>query len=314
MIEPQVLIISNKFDFATDLITNKLRENNVEYLRLNRDQLDEYEIVLDPIRQFMNVKDDGLNYKITSQNLSSIYYRAPTFLRDIFQDELEEEEQLFRTQWAAFVRSVSIFENVKWVNNPLDVYKAEIKPLQLLYAKKAGFNVPETMVTNVIKKNTEHKIAIKSIDTAIINKKNEEAFIYTTIYDVNELEDNSYSSPFFIQRGLTPKTDVRVTIIDNEVIAVKIKGTTDIDIDWRRYTDGFIYELFTLPEEIKYKCLQFAKSLNLIFAAIDLIIFESQYYFIEVNPTGEWSWLQKNTNFKFDSLIAKSLYNGINRQ
>jgi glutathione synthase/RimK-type ligase-like ATP-grasp enzyme len=45
------------------------------------------------------------------------------------------------------------------------------------------------------------------------------------------------------------------------------------------------------------------------FGAIDLIFHNNEYYFIEINPTGEWSWLQKITGYKFDELIVKSLKN-----
>jgi glutathione synthase/RimK-type ligase-like ATP-grasp enzyme len=250
---------------------------------------------------------------LKKEKLKSIYYRAPTFLRDIFQNSLSEEEQLYRTQWAAFVRSLIIFENIKWVNNPVATYKAEIKPMQLFYANKVGFRVPETLVTNVTKKSPGKTFAIKSIDTAIIAREDEEAFIYTSIQAGENLEDNAYASPFFLQEGLTPKVDVRITVIDKDVIAVKLKNKDGIDGDWRIYDGNITYELFELPKEIKDKCLMFTQLFDLSFAAIDMVICNDQYFFIEVNPTGEWSWLQKHTGFEFDSLIANSLCNEIIR-
>lgn len=46
---PKILIISNKYDFSTDLITARLHSQNESYLRLNRDQLGEYKINFDPV-------------------------------------------------------------------------------------------------------------------------------------------------------------------------------------------------------------------------------------------------------------------------
>jgi RimK-like ATP-grasp domain len=308
-IEPQVLIISNKFDFSTDLITNKLRELKIPFLRLNRDDLKEYKIELNPFTPYMDVYIDGYEYHISEETLNSIYYRAPTFLRDIFQEGLSEEEQLYRTQWAAFVRSLIVFENVKWVNSPVSTYRAEMKPYQLKLAKKIGFNVPETLIANYLEKGifTYDKIAIKSIDTAIVNNGNNEAFIYTTILNNNTLATENYSSPFFIQQGLIPKVDIRVTIIDKTVVAIKIIGSDEITDDWRKYKGGIKYELFELPEKIKNYCLDLAKELDLFFCAIDFVIHNNEYYFIEVNPTGEWAWLQTNTGYEFDSQITQIL-------
>ncbi len=38
--------------------------------------------------------------------------------------------------------------------------------------------------------------------------------------------------------------------------------------------------------------------LGLSFGAIDLIESNNGYYFIEVNPTGEWAWLVENAGLK----------------
>ena len=135
----------------------------------------------------------------------------------------------------------------------------------------------------------------------------EEAFIYTTILPVQEIKLGHYSSPFFLQEGLIPKIDIRVTIIDREVIAVKIEADSGIDIDWRKYKGELRYSLFALPVEIKNKCIELTKSLKLIFSAIDLVLHNNVYYFIELNPTGEWLWLQNNTNYPFDEIITQNL-------
>lgn len=309
MLFPKVLIISTSLDFSTDLICLQLNNLKISYLRLNRDQLGEYDITLNPCVPELIVLSKEYSYLINSSSLVSVYYRAPSFLREIFQDAISDEEQLYKTQWAAFVRSLLLFENAKWMNNPADIYKAEMKPLQLLRAKQVGFNMPFTLVTNHIL--SEHikseNIAIKSLDTAIINKGDDEAFIYTTLMNAKDVKTMHYSSPFFIQEGLIPKIDIRVTVIREDVIAVKIEGERGVDIDWRKYKGELKYELFSLPQEIKIKCVEVTRSLNLVFAAIDLVLHNDTFYFIEVNPTGEWAWLQKNTGYQFDVSIVENL-------
>ena len=306
---PKVLLISNKFDFATDFIAVELNRQEVPYIRINRDELKDYRISFDPIKPEIIGRYKNSSFTLSRDQLRSIYYRAPTFLRDIFQEGLSEEEQLIRTQWAAFVRSLCVFENVKWLNNPVDIYKAEIKPYQLFLANNLGFKVPKTIISNEVLDIECDFVAIKSIDTAIVSKNDEEGFVYTNIYKRHEIKKAKYTSPFFNQQGLVPKLDIRVTVIEDKAIAIKIFSESRIDEDWRKYKNELKYSVFALPKKIEDLCVQYVKELHLNFGALDLIIFENEYYFIEINPTGEWSWLQQATGFKFDNLIVNSLKN-----
>lgn len=309
MKHPEVLLISNRFDFSTDFIAIELANQGVDFIRINRDELKDYSIEFDPITPELKAKYNGYSFTISIDRLKSIYYRAPTFLRDIFQEGLSEEEQLIRTQWTAFVRSLCVFENVKWLNNPTDIYKAEIKPYQLYIANKLGIKIPKTIVTNITLDSDFEFQAIKSIDTAIVSSGEHEGFVYTEIYKKSELQEVKYTSPFFIQQGLVPKIDIRVTVVENDVVAIKITSDKEIDEDWRRYKDELTYSIFELPKAVHDFCINYTQKLNLNFGAIDLVLHNNEYYFIEINPTGEWSWLQKNTGYNFDKLIVKSLIN-----
>ncbi len=307
---PEVLLVSNRFDFSTDFIAVELDKQRVEYIRINRDELKDYSIEFNPITPELKAEYKGQYFTLSTKYLKSIYYRAPTFLRDIFQEGLTEDEQLIRTQWTAFVRSLCVFDKIKWFNNPVDIYKAEIKPFQLYFANKFGIKVPQTVISNNTIDIGSEYIAIKSIDTAIVSKGDEEGFVYTEIYKRDELIKERYTSPFFNQQGLVPKLDIRVTVVENNVVPIKITSDTEIAEDWRRYKNELIYSVFELPQNIKKFCVDFVKGLNLNFGAIDLIFHNNEYYFIEINPTGEWSWLQQNTGFRFDELIVNSLKNG----
>lgn len=310
MFFPKVLIISNIYDFSTDFVCQELSTRGIEYLRINRDDLVNYEIYFNPLLPEITGTYNDLNFSVTSETLKSVYYRAPSFLRDIYQDTKNEEEQLIRTQWTAFLRYLIVFENAKWLNNPADIYKAEIKSYQLYIANKIGFNVPETIITNKISEPLHDKVAIKSIDTAIVNIDTNEGFVYTELYDKEELTEEAFSSPFFIQEGIVPKIDIRVTVVEEEVIAIKIsdkKEKSSIDIDWRRLKNELSYELFELPETVENLCRELLKKLNLKFGGIDLVLQNEKFFFIEINPTGEWSWLQQTTGVKIDSVIVNSL-------
>lgn len=49
------------------------------------------------------------------------------------------------------------------------------------------------------------------------------------------------------------------------------------------------------------------KKLELNFGGIDLAIVSGEYYFIEVNPTGEWGWLEVKTGTNISKTIKRAL-------
>lgn len=310
IIAPTVLLISTTLDFATDFICLNLHKKGTRYLRLNRDQLGDYEIRVNPIQTELRISIGDRTYVFNNDIRFSVYYRAPTFLRETFSNRQDEEAQLFRSQWAAFVRMLVIFEKAKWVNHPGATYQAEMKPFQLMKAAQLGFKVPETWITNIVgldMLNGYDKVAIKSLDTAILDKGEEEAFIYTTLMQRQELATGHYNSPFFLQQGLVPKTDIRVTVVRDRCIAIAITADDGVDIDWRQYKGGLQYAIHPLPNSLQRLCLSITHTMSLVFSAIDLVLHNGDYYFIELNPTGEWAWLQQNTGFRFDDLITQEL-------
>ena len=64
---------------------------------------------------------------------------------------------------------------------------------------------------------------------------------------------------------------------------------------------------FQLPVDVEAAIYKLMKKLNLNFGGIDLAIVNEKYYFIEVNPTGEWGWLEVKTGMNISETIRKAL-------
>ncbi|MCO0597275.1 hypothetical protein NGI46_07305 [Peribacillus butanolivorans] len=301
-----VLVISDKYDFTTDFVCLELEKRQVNYLRLNRDEFHTYKIQLDTSNFEIYVTMGNCKFNISNETLKGIYYRAPIFLREVNQTERSIEEQLYSEQWMSFVRNLLIFEEVIWLNNPEKTYKAENKIVQLKYAKKLGFNIPYTIVTNAQPELFNEKYVVKSLDTAFFNIKGKEGFVYSNIFQKKEIQNaNLEWAPVTIQDYIYPKTDIRVTVVGNDVFATSItsKGR-GVEIDWRIVKDDVDFTTVSLPIHIQEKCIQLVKELGLKFGAIDLIKSEeNNYVFLEINPTGEWAWLVHTTG----QLIPQSI-------
>jgi len=150
------------------------------------------------------------------------------------------------------------------------------------------------------------------LDPVVLQIGDKEAFIYTNTVDSDELLREELScAPFILQEALIPKIDVRVTVIGKIVFAVDIKKkNVGINKDWRLEKDNVQYSKISLPKDVKKKCIELLERLDLKFGAIDLAIYEGEYYFLEINPTGEWAWLMEQTKMGIDEEIAKLLLEG----
>lgn len=308
----EILVISDTMDFTTDYICLELQRRNANYLRVNRNKFKDYKVVVDIGSLILYITINDKEYIINNSNLKSIYYRAPIYLHDTYKPNLSVEKQLYRSQWAAFLRNLVLFDNAEWLNNPIDTFRAENKMLQLKYAERIGMKYPHTLLLNSIENiglNREKDYIIKSLDTVLLRQGNKEAFVYSSVITGKELMKSEFAvAPVIIQEYLYPKVDLRVTVIGEKVFAVKIvKKGIGIAGDWRKEKDNVDFIEFDLPIDINKKCIKIVNNLGLAFGGVDLILHNGIYYFIEVNPTGEWAWLVNRAGLKIDKAICDYL-------
>lgn len=289
-----VLILSGLYDFSTDLICIELERTGITYVRLNREQLAEYKINFDPVMRVLQLRY-GEKKWIIQPDLQAVVFRQPVFLRNTPAKPLSLSEQMERSQW---LRAISVFKDAKWINWPQSTYLAESKPYQLFIAKSVGFHVPATVVTNDVTglpSFASSSIILKSLDTALFFKDHDCYFTYTTVTTGCDLAKlDATSAPMIVQEEIRSKTDIRVTVIGNEVFAVEVLSNgTGIDGDWRTVQrESLEYVSIDLPSSVEFACRELMSQLDLTFGAIDLIRANDVFYFVEINPTGEWAWLQ----------------------
>lgn len=83
------------------------------------------------------------------------------------------------------------------------------------------------------------------------------------------------------------------------------------DVDWRIDQSNNKYELIDIPKEIKEKCLKMMDIMNLKFGAFDFIVDRNEnYIFLEVNPNGQWLWLEKLLGLEISNKIINYLSKG----
>ncbi len=133
----------------------------------------------------------------------------------------------------------------------------------------------------------------------LIEEEDEDRFIFTSEMETPSAKDDASIAlcPFIVQERVIPKTDYRVTVIGDAIFAARIesKGGDAVDLDWRTQKEGLSFAACQLPPRISDLCISYVKACGLVFGAIDLVERDGTFFFLEINPNGEWGWLQKPT-------------------
>lgn len=103
-----------------------------------------------------------------------------------------------------------------------------------------------------------------------------------------------------------------MTVIEEKAYAVRIESTKreSIPADWRTEKGELKFIPCELPNNIRKKCISFVSRCGLVFGAIDLVQVNDDFYFLEINPNGEWGWLQKGARLPIAETITDCLVKG----
>jgi glutathione synthase/RimK-type ligase-like ATP-grasp enzyme len=151
------------------------------------------------------------------------------------------------------------------------------------------------------------------LETVLTREGPVETFGYTNLLGVEDVARSELgSAPAILQEALVDKLDLRVTVLGSNVwcAAVTSKGQR-VWGDWRLAKEDAEFGKFELPEEVSLKCIALTKALGLHYGAIDLALCGEKYYFLEINPTGEWAWLQSTVGFQISACLARYLASGL---
>ena len=202
-----------------------------------------------------------------------------------------------------------------WINDPWCQERSKGKISQLLKAKSLGLNIPDTVIgtdLNEIEKlyADGDEVIYKPLTWLATT---EGQILFTNTISLPVLRD-AHSAirnvPGIFQKRIAKSYEYRITIVDEEIFAVRIFSQDDPEaaLDWRRKQMNLRYEVCN-PQE--FNCDQLhalLKALGLRFGAFDIIETTSgEKIFLEVNPAGNWLWLEGKLNLRISAAIASAL-------
>lgn len=252
-------------------------------------------------------------------SVSSVWYRrpkGPSLLENITDKSVqlfvaEENDAVLTNLWRCL-------ERPRWVSRPERIRDASHRMSQLELAKMIGFRVPKTIVSNdlaalvgfydrfrgdVVAKTLHHQSA----------RTGDSYLIYTTRISRADLTVESVNTPVMLQEYIPKAREFRATVIGRKVFSVALdsQAVPEAQIDWRLATSEVPHTYTKLPELVSQALIEMTDRLGLLFGAFDLIETTSgDVVFLELNPNGQWAWLEQLTGVPMREALIDLLVTG----
>lgn len=317
----RVLIITNKQDLTSDFIIKELKEREIEFYRFNTEELNKTcSVTLDIANDRFILFDRAIGKQYDLKQFSSVYFRRPEMPVFDTTGLGVGEIQFLKNEIAYTLEGIyKVLRNAYWVSPIYSIREAENKIYQLEIAKSIGFKIPDSIITNSFSDtlefydNANGECIIKPIKSGLIEDKEKPKVIFTNALSIRPTSSKQIEfSPNFFQKHIKKNCDVRVTIVGNTTFTTLIhsQGTVETQTDWRRGENPLNHTKSELPASIKDKCITLLKSLDLRFGAIDFVLdSNNEYTFLEVNPNGQWAWIEKQVGYEISKEIVNLLEN-----
>jgi len=292
-----VLIVSNERDVDADRVVRELDRRDVAVVRLNTERFPSWRVELDPGTRWAVARGGR---QLDSGGCSGVWWRRP--------EPAPAPDGVAPAEWAAATRqATALLHGVQhvpgplWVSPPAAICAAEDKALQLAIAADLGFDVPETTWTNDVAAAARQLAAyggegmVKATTTAYWEDERTSHFVFAHPVAASDLPPSSRlaPAPLAFQRRIEPKRDVRVTVVGDATFAAVTDDASAQEPDWR-LADNTTWTPYDLPDSVHERCVTLVRRLGLRFAGIDLLVDpDHRHWFCELNPNGEWGWLER---------------------
>lgn len=324
--QSHVLIVSTMLDLSTDAVVRRLTDAGVQCTRWNTELFPLTEQLTTRLAGDLEV-DPHVRLTRTVvgptdfDDVTAVWYRRVRIPeRDPGMDGgvydfcvREARAALLGTLLGALPRGV------RWMSPPTAVWAAEHKLFQLAVARRVGLQIPDTVVTNdatdmrAVFERFDRKIIGKPVRGGYVEVDGKPFAIYTSPIDEADLADLSGAelSPVILQPLIEKRCDIRVTAVGNRLFVAGIDSQRDpaARVDWRATEDPHLPHMrLELPDEVASASRALLRELGLAFGALDFVLTPGgDYVFLEVNPNGQWLWLDDQLGFDISGAVASWL-------
>lgn len=253
----------------------------------------------------------GGGERLRLEAVTSFWWRRPQPFQ-LPQGLSPQAQQFALTELATAIQGMWQANEALWVNDIVRDAAAAHKPFQLETARRLGLAIPDTLITT-------DPAEVRAFWEARRGEVVFKPFLQTfhswretrrlTREDLRRIETVRLA-PVIFQALVPGAADLRVTVIGDEVLA----GAADLSkmeykLDVRLNQQA--YERHALPVRIGEKLIALMRRLGLEYGAIDLRLTpEGEYVFFEVNPAGQFLFVEHAAGLPISAALAAHLHAG----
>jgi hypothetical protein len=321
-----ILILTRPFDPHADHMVQMLGARGAEFVRFNpadfpsRSSLSVGYAPDGQMQSFLRLESTVIDLT----QLHAVWSRRPQppVPHDQIQDAATRE--FIAEDCKTFVQDLWNALPCRWLpGRPAAIQRAQLKASQLRLAAELGLELPPTLVTNSREEFLEFygqhngNIVSKLTGPAFDRTVGGDTFCRYT--EVVSRRDVGYAAslqyhPVILQAYVPKRLELRITVVGQQVFAAEIHSqhTHHTRHDWRRYdlsnTPHFPH---ALPPEVEDHCVRLVQRLELCYGAIDMILTpDGRYVFVEINPSGQYFWIEQETGLPISAAICDFLMGG----
>lgn len=311
-----VLVVTEANDITADMVIAHLNRLEVPVVRFNPADIGTELTVSacfgagpDPVAGHLRTS----SRTVRLEKVRSVYWRRP--LWPAF-DSLSYADAQFAAAQVRYGLGGILYalRDCTWVNHPLRNAAADYKPAQLALARRLGLRVPPTLVTNdpdeARRFIREHKHVIhKTLRwTPYVREDGTALTSWAEPVVIDELDDTVRVVPHLFQARVDKTADLRVLVVGRRVFAVRIDSDL---LDWRKDYGALSYDVVELPGRLEESLFAYLDNVGLVSGSFDLA--EDRYgelHWLELNPNGQWGWLEEKTGLEMSAAFAYLLVGG----
>lgn len=314
-----ILILSEVSDEMTDIVCQWLFFKNEKFVRINNEDFYQFNVQIVNDSNLFEVFLTNKKIRIKLSDFEKVWFRRGNFyflknnlslysnikVQDIITKHINEEEKTI----VDFMYSV--LTQKPHINNPMQYNSSKL--ISLHVASKIGFKLPTTLITNSKEKllrfqKTQKSIITKNIQDVLTIRNIDGYNVSQSTRKIKELNKNDFWYSLF-QEEIVKKYELRIFYFMGSCYAMAIfprKETLDFRTVDVNSSECLRMVPYNLPKDIKIKIRKFMKEMELESGSIDMIVdTNDQFYFLEVNPVGQFHFLNKICNY----YIEKDIYN-----
>ncbi|WP_424211181.1 ATP-grasp ribosomal peptide maturase [Streptomyces sp. BI20] len=311
-----VLVATEADDVTADMVITQLNRLNVPVIRFNPADIEAGGLTVSarygtrPALEVGRVSTPSRTADL--HEVGAVYWRRPVWPNFTHLAPGDARYAAAQTRYGLGGILHSL-DGALWANHPLRNAEADHKPHQLAMAQRLGLRIPSTLITNDPHEAREfigaHRSVIhKPLRWTPYERDGVPVTSWTKPVTAGEIDTGLRVAPHLFQEQVDKVADLRVLIVGDAVFTVRITSPL---LDWRLDYSLLTHTVTSLPRALEAMLRAFLDAFGLVCGSFDLAVGrDGTYWWLELNPNGQWGWLQEATGLPMADAFADLLTKG----